>query len=97
MPRRSLSAPGCRRHNATPPNSSYTQASCAESQKVRNWLNSLGVTFTERDVTGDYDAARDLLATGVFGTPLLVTNETIVMGFRPAALAAALKRPEIAE
>jgi arsenate reductase-like glutaredoxin family protein len=73
----------------------YTQAGCAESRKVRDWLNSLGIAFTELNVTGDDDAAKELLATGVFATPLLVTAQTRVIGFRPAAIAAALELGEI--
>jgi glutaredoxin len=73
----------------------FTQTGCAESRRVRNWLNSRDVAFTERNVTGDDDAARELLATGVFGTPLLVTAQTHVLGFRPAAIAAALDLGEI--
>ena len=68
----------------------YTQTGCADSRNVAGWLADQGVAFTERNVTGDNDAARELLATGRFGTPLLVVGETTVIGFRPALLAAAL-------
>jgi len=49
-----------------------------------------GVTFVERNVTGDMDAAKALMATGIFGTPLLVVGDETVFGFRPDKLAAAL-------
>ncbi len=68
----------------------FIQAGCADSRKVRDWLHARGVAFTERNVTGDEAAARELLATGVFGTPLLVAGETTVLGFRPVPLATAL-------
>ncbi len=68
----------------------FTQAGCGDSRKVRDWLDAHQVAFTERNVTGDEAAARELLATGVFGTPLLVVGNTNVLGFRPAPLAAAL-------
>jgi glutaredoxin len=68
----------------------YTQAGCADSRKVRTWLTEHGVAFRERNVTGDVEAARALAATGMFATPLLVAGETKILGFRPAALAAAL-------
>lgn len=68
----------------------FTQTGCADSAKVRDWLTEHRVAFTERVVTGDEGAALDLLATGVFGTPLLVVGNTRVLGVRPLALVAAL-------
>lgn len=68
----------------------YTQAGCAASVKVRTWLVTRGVAFTEREASGDPDAARALYATGTFATPLLVVGNRTVLGFRPAELAAAL-------
>ena len=73
-----------------PPVVLFTQAGCADSARVRRWLTDRGVSFGERNVTGDDDAARALLATGHFGTPLAVVGETAIVGFQPGALAAAL-------
>jgi glutaredoxin len=72
----------------------YTQAGCADSRQVRDWLTARGVAFAERNVTRDMDAAKDLLATGYFATPLLVVVGAKVVGYRPAALAAALSPME---
>ena len=66
----------------------YTQAGCAESAKVRTWLAEHGVRFAERDAGADPGVARDLHATGVFATPLLVVGTDKVLGFRPRELAA---------
>jgi arsenate reductase-like glutaredoxin family protein len=68
----------------------YTQPGCAESAKVRAWLSARGVSFRERDASGDPEAAMALAATGTFATPLLVVDEKTVLGYRPEALAAAL-------
>ena len=72
----------------------YTQAGCADSPRVRDWLVARGVAFVERDVTGDPDAAMALYRTGTFATPLLVIGQTRLLGFRPAEIDAALARPE---
>jgi len=66
----------------------YTAAGCTDSRKVRNWLIERGVAFVERNVTGDIDAARELLATGAFGTPLLVVGGKRVIGYQADKLAA---------
>lgn len=68
----------------------YTQTGCADSRKVRDWLTGRGIAFVERNVTGDEIAARELIATGSFGTPLLVVGTVQVIGFQPDKLAAAL-------
>ena len=70
----------------------YTQTGCVESGRVRDWLIRDDFAFVERNVTGDLDAARDLLSTGSFGTPLLDIGRVIVVGFRPHQLSAALER-----
>ena len=70
----------------------FTQTGCADSRRVRDWLTERGVAFVERNVTGDVDAAKELLATGHFGTPLLVVGDETVIGFVRDRLAAALAK-----
>jgi glutaredoxin len=72
----------------------YTQVGCGDSRKVRDWLGEQGIPFVERNVTGDLAAAKDLLATGTFATPLLVVGAAQVFGFRPDQLAAAIAKDE---
>ena len=73
----------------------YTQTDCAanaaEAARVRAWLAERGIAFAEQVVTDDPDAAAALVATGTFATPLLVVGGGAVLGFRPRALAAALR------
>lgn len=68
----------------------YAQQGCVESRKVRTWLAERGVPFVERSVTGNLDTAKELLATGMFATPLLVIGGTTVLGYRAEAIIAAL-------
>jgi arsenate reductase-like glutaredoxin family protein len=68
----------------------FTQTGCADSRRVRDWLTDRGVAFVERNVTSDIDAAKELLATRHFGTPLLVFAEETVIGFNRDRLAAVL-------
>ena len=70
----------------------YTQAGCAESAKVRAWLSDQGIAFAERDASADPTAAWELYATGTFATPLLVVGNEKVLGFRPRAFGALLRR-----
>jgi glutaredoxin len=75
----------------------YTQTGCAESARVRTWLAERGVPVVEHNVTGNLTAARALAATGVFATPLLIVGRRRVLGYRPAALQAALRDESSAE
>lgn len=68
----------------------YTQDGCPDSARVRACFQRSGVGFVERNVTGDLDAARALLATGVFATPLVQRGRRVVVGARFAVLADAL-------
>jgi glutaredoxin len=74
----------------------FTQQGCVESLRVRTWLAECGVPFGERNVTGNYDTAKELLATGIFAIPLLVIGATTVLGYRPEAIIAALRGDESA-
>ncbi len=67
-----------------------TQAGCAESANVRVWLVAHGIPFTERNASVDVEAARTLVATGTFATPLVIVGEERVLGYQPEALARAL-------
>ncbi len=68
----------------------FTQTDCedsaAEGQQVRAWLIQQDIPFTERNVTGDLEAAQALYETGVFATPLLLVDNVKVLGFRAREL-----------
>jgi len=68
----------------------FTQRGCPDSDRVRACLAGGGVPFAERNVTGDIDAARALMATGMFGTPVVVAGEHRIVGARLPQLVAAL-------
>ncbi len=68
----------------------FTQDGCPDSARVRACFRVSGVPFVERNVTGDADAAQDLLATGVFATPVVVAGPRVIVGARLADLAQAI-------
>ncbi|MFS8532427.1 glutaredoxin family protein [Sphaerobacter thermophilus] len=69
----------------------YSQTGCTDSARVRAWLTAQQIPFVERNVTEDAAAAAALAATGIFATPLLVVGGRQVFGFRPQAIADALR------
>ena len=68
----------------------YTQTGCADSARVRGWLQQHGIPFVERNVTDDPAAMADLARQQVFATPLLVVGDQQIFGYQPAALTAIL-------
>ena len=78
----------------------YTQTDCADSAaegaRVRTWLAERGVPFAERNVTGDLAAAQALYATGIFATPLVISGNAKVLGFRADELAAVFRKTQSA-
>ncbi len=72
---------------ATLPVTLFSQARCPDSARVRACLLGGGVAFIERNVTGDLDAARALMATGTFATPVVLAGDRVVAGVRLVELA----------
>lgn len=60
----------------------FTQAGCHDSSLVRQWLQQRHVLYVEKNVSGDAVAASELLAIGIFATPLLLAGDTRIFGFR---------------
>jgi hypothetical protein len=57
---------------------------------VKEFLSRAGHRFTVRNVDEDHDAYTDLLALGVRTVPATVIGATVVKGFDPQSLEAAL-------
>lgn len=68
----------------------FTQDGCPDSARVQTCFRRSAVPFVERNVTGDLAAARDLLATGIFATPVIQAGERVVVGARLDHLAETL-------
>lgn len=49
---------------------------------MKEFLSQKGVEFTDRDVTKDPEALRELTeGYGVFSTPVVMVNDELVIGF----------------
>jgi glutaredoxin len=76
--------------DAARPVTLFTQEGCPDSARVRACFRRSAVPFVERNVTGDAVAARALLATGTFATPVVLAGGRVLVGARLDRLAAAL-------
>ena len=62
---------------------------------VKVYLSRKGISFTERNVSLDEEARKDLLGMGHRSTPVTVINGLRVVGYSPPKLEAALKDAEV--
>lgn len=59
-------------------------------QETKEYLSQEGIGFQERDITQDAAAVEELRRLGYMTTPVTVINGTVIVGFDPAKIEAAL-------
>ncbi len=58
--------------------------------KVMEFLSQKGIEFTEKNVSNDQDALKELVGMGFRATPVTLINGQKLVGFSPPKLEAAL-------
>ena len=70
----------------------YSTKTCPWCVKVKEYLDSLNVAYESIDVGADREAAMAMVQkTGQRGVPVILVEETIIVGFDKHALDEALK------
>ncbi len=70
----------------------YSTKTCPWCIKVKEYLDSLNVAYESIDVGADREAAKEMVQkTGQRGVPVILVEETIIVGFDKHALDTALK------
>ncbi len=59
----------------------YTQPGCSHCRDEKQWLDSKGVEYQERDVSHDEEALRKLKKAGSSSTPTTFVGDNPVIGF----------------
>lgn len=60
----------------------YTTPSCPWCHKVKEFLSEKGVSYTEVDVSADYQAAQKMMdITGQRSVPVIAKGDQYVVGF----------------
>jgi len=60
----------------------YTTPTCGYCHQVKQYLSQRGLTFTERDVAADPQAAAEMVRlSGQRGVPVIVMDSQVVVGF----------------
>ncbi len=69
----------------------YSTPVCPWCVKAKEYLESKGVSFTEKDVSTDREAAMEMIQkSGQRGVPVLDINGRIIVGFDREAIDSAL-------
>ncbi|WP_347861588.1 glutaredoxin family protein [Salimicrobium sp. PL1-032A] len=64
----------------------YTSNPCAQCDKVRDMLDSWGVSYEEKTVTGNPDNLRTIQQEGIYGTPVTFVEGETVLGVQESRL-----------
>jgi glutaredoxin-like YruB-family protein len=59
----------------------YTSSTCPYCTMIKDYLKTKGVEFTEKNVSTDAEARKELMAMGHMGVPVTVIDGTEVVGY----------------
>lgn len=68
----------------------YTTPTCTYCHKAKAYLREKDYPFTESDVTRDPQGQAFLREKGIMGVPVITVGETLIQGFDPGAIEAAV-------
>lgn len=69
----------------------YSSNTCGYCVEAKKYLDSIGVPYTEKNVSTDIQARKELMAQGFMGVPVIFVDEEIVQGFDKKKLDELLK------
>lgn len=69
----------------------YTSNTCGYCHEAKKYLENLGVAYTEKNVSTDLEARKELMDQGFMGVPVIKIDEDIVQGFDKKKLEELLK------
>ncbi len=69
----------------------YSSNTCGYCVEAKKYLESIGVEYTEKNVSTDVQARKELMAQGFMGVPVIFVDDEIVQGFDKKRLDELLK------
>ncbi len=64
----------------------FSSNSCGYCTMAKDYLNEKGVSFTEKNVSSDVEARKELMAKGFMGVPVIYVDDEVIQGFDKARL-----------
>lgn len=68
----------------------YATKWCGYCTKTRALFKKHNIPYTEHDIEDSSEAARQMMAMGAYGVPVVIIGDKVIRGYQPAALLAAL-------
>lgn len=59
----------------------FTSNTCGYCHEAKRFLDSKGVAYTEKNVSTDMEARKELMDQGFMGVPVIMVDEDIIQGF----------------
>lgn len=59
----------------------YTSNTCGYCHAAMKFLDSMSVKYTEKNVSVDADARKELIKKGFMGVPVIMIDDEVVQGF----------------
>lgn len=69
----------------------FTSNTCGYCHQAKDYLSSIGVEYTEKNVSTDAQARKELMSKGYMGVPVIYVGEEIIQGFDKGKLDELLK------
>ncbi len=64
----------------------YTSNTCGYCHAAKDYFDSLKVGYTEKNVSTDLEARKELIQKGFMGVPVIIIDGEIIQGFDKAAI-----------
>lgn len=64
----------------------YSSSTCPHCVSAKNYLTEKGVEYTEKNVSTDMEARKELIAKGYMGVPVIIVDGEEIVGFDKAKL-----------
>jgi glutaredoxin-like YruB-family protein len=59
----------------------YSSSTCVYCKDAKDYLQALGVEYTEKNVSTDMVARKELIQKGFMGVPVIMIGEETIQGF----------------
>ncbi|KGG80866.1 glutaredoxin family protein [Caloranaerobacter azorensis] len=69
----------------------YTSNTCPHCFAAKDYFNSKGLSYTEKNVSVDPQARKELIEMGYMGVPVIIVNGETIVGFDKNRLEEILK------
>ncbi|PKM70432.1 MAG: NrdH-redoxin [Firmicutes bacterium HGW-Firmicutes-18] len=64
----------------------FSSNTCPHCVTAKDYLKSKGIEFTEKNVSTDMEARKELMGMGYMGVPIILVDDEVIEGFNKAKL-----------